>query len=493
MIRAVVFDLYGTLVEIGDAAFQERLPRLEGISRRDWVGFQREALLVRDFPSREAFVDAIFERFGGGGEPLRSTLLELLARELASVRALPGATSVLAFLRRRGLRIGLITNSGSPYREPLDRLGLAELVDAVVFSCTAGARKPEPRLYRAALERLGVAAAEALMVGDSLANDVQAPERLGMRGLLVGSSATARAIARLTDLGWTDLDSGAPLLPIGTPVELEGRRTAVAAVEPLADDEQGRYNLVARVRLRGGDGSERTAFAKRFLLPESIEVELFMARLLDEIGVGACANAVVRTGAEAILLVAEAPGVKLDAPLPEPGYAREVGRHAAAAYLFANADLRPRNAFLSGAGAGLAMTMVDYEHCLLNLAIDLDGAGDPLDRDALEGLGRAELERRVARRVLADAHMRRAYRAFLGPHARDAGLATAFRAGWLEVHGKARVLRDVVVDLLESRLAADPPLVVGTHAYRRAFLRLDLEDVLGRLDEDPDRACDRCF
>jgi hypothetical protein len=50
-----------------------------------------------------------------------------------------------------------------------------------------------------------------------------------------------------------------------------------------------------------------------------------------------------------------------------------------------------------------------------------------------------------------------------------------------------------VVELLGARLAADPPLVVGTHAYRRAFLRLDLEDLLARLDEAPERACERCF
>ncbi len=495
--RAVVFDLYGTLLEIGRPVFQERLPRIEGISRRQWVEFQREDLLVRPYVSREAFVDAIVARFGGGADGHRATLLDLLEVELASVHAVEGAGSLLAFLRRRGLRLGLITNSASPYREPLERLGLAELFDAVLFSCDAGARKPEERLYRDTLARLGEALtadpAAALMVGDSLGNDVRAPGRAGMRGLLIGASGTARAVPRLADLGWLDLDTLEPLLPEGAEMVLAGERLSVERRESLDDADQGRYNLVARLRLRTARGLEKVAYVKRFLLPESIEVERLMARLLDEIHVGSCPNVLVGTGLEPLLVVAEAPGVKLEAARGEPAYAREVGRHAAAAYLFANADLRPRNAFLDGEGAGLRMTMVDYEHCLLNLAIDLEGIPDPLDRDALEALGRVELERRVARRVLADAHMRRAYRAFLGPHAKDAGLARAFRAGWMEVHGKARVLRQVVVDLLEARLAADPPLVVGTHAYRRAFLRLDLEDVLSRLDEDPDRACDRCF
>lgn len=490
--RGLLFDLYGTLVEIGDAVFQESLPGLEGISRREWVEFQRDTLLVRPFASREAFVGAIFERFGGSSPELAERLLDLLGRELESVRPMPGARSVLAFLDRRGMKLGLITNSASPYREPLDRLGLAETFDRIVFSCDSGARKPAPSLYLGALEALGLEADETLMVGDSLANDVRAPEAIGVRGLLVGASARARAIPRLSDLGWIDLETLAPLVPEGMAVELDGVRGRLVGLEPLDDEDQGRYNLVARARWLSAEGSAREIFLKRFLLPDSIEVERTVADLVEICGVSACATAVVRGGAEPVLAISAAPGVKLEGARPDTPYAREVGRHAALAYIFANADLRPRNAFLAGEGETSTMTMVDYEHCLLNLAIDLDGVADPLDRDGFEALGRDELERRVARRVLADAHMRRAYRAFLGPHAKDPGLARAFRSGWLAVHRRAQERRGEIVERLEARLAANPPLVVGTHAYRRAFLRLDLEDLLTRLDEDPDRACSRC-
>jgi HAD superfamily hydrolase (TIGR01509 family) len=490
--RAVIFDLYGTLLEIGEPVFQERLPRLEGISRRDWIEFQRSDLLVLPFPTRAAFVEAIFARFGGGGAELAATLGELLERELASVRPIAGAASLLAFLDRRGLALGLITNSASPYREPFERLGLSAWFDAVLFSCDAGARKPDERLYRDALAAMGVEAGAALMVGDSAANDVRAPARAGLRGLLVGTSATVRAVPRLADVGWLDLDTLEPLAPAGAELELGGERGRLSALEPLADDEQGRYNLVARATLAAASGARRVVYLKRFLFPESIEVELAMSELAAEAGVETCACAAFGV-AERLLVIAAAPGAKLEAPRPEAPYAREVGRHAAIAYIFANADLRPRNAFLAGAGAAQRLTMVDYEHCLLNLAIDLEGIPDPLDRDAFEALGRVEIERRVARRVLADAHMQRAYRAFLGPFARDAALADAFRAGWSEVHGRAQERRGAIVDRLEARLAADPPLVVGTHAYRRAFLRLDLEDLLARLDEEPARARERCF
>ncbi len=491
--RGLLFDLYGTLLEIGDPVFQEQLPRIEGISRRDWVGFQRDELLIRPYPTRAAFVGAIFERFGGGSEEITARLLELLAQELESVVAVPGALSVLSFLKRRGLRLGLVTNSASPYREPLDRLGLADLFDDVVFSCDAGARKPASSLYRQALDALALPAREALMVGDSLANDVRGPEELGVRGLLVGSSSRARCIQRLADFGWLDLETLEPLIPEGAQLHLGAARGRLTGLEPLEDADQGRYNLVARARLLSAEEGPRTVYLKRFLLPESIGVERFVAELVGICGVPTCATGVVDTGAEPVLAVAAAPGTKLGDPMPVAPYAREVGRHAAMAYIFANADLRPRNAFVAGAGEALQLTMVDYEHCLLNLAIDLEGIPDPLDRDAFEARGREELERRVVRRVLADAHMRRAYRSFLGPFAKRRDLAEAFRTGWLGVHREAQARRSELVERLEARLTQNPPLVVGTHAYRRAFLRLDLEDLLARLDEVPNRACDRCF
>jgi putative hydrolase of the HAD superfamily len=87
--------------------------------------------------------------------------------------------------------------------------GLAERVDAVVFSSEVGRRKPAPELYQAALDRLGVAAPEALYVGDRLLEDYDGPRRVGMRAILCTALArtpappgvpTAARLAELLDL-----------------------------------------------------------------------------------------------------------------------------------------------------------------------------------------------------------------------------------------------------------------------------------------------------
>lgn len=496
--RAVAFDLYGTLVEIGAPRFGRWLPSLEKVTRRDWIAFQREVLLRRSFPDRESFLAAVFERFGGRREsPVGEELRRRLDQELASVRPVPGALSTLAFLKRRGLRLGVLSNAASPYREPLRTLELEPWLDCILLSADLGEVKPAPATYRALADRLFPEGLEDLssivFLGDSWANDVEGPRSIGMRALWVGGLRAGEGVPTLAHVGWIDLDTLRPLISPGTQVELDGRIFRLAAVEPLAEEEQGRYNLVARIRLEEEKGSPRTAYLKRFLLPEACEIEQLLFRLVRRLGLPACPQQVLSAGEERLLLAAAAPGEKLEAPRSEYGYAREVGRHAAVAYLFANADLRPRNAFVRVRGEEVELTMLDYEHCLFNLAIELDGIEDPGDRKALEALGREGLAQRVRKRVLADAHMRRAYRAFLGPIGLEEDRKRAFAEGWCEVHEQARLLREEILDLLRDRLEADPPLIVGTHGYRRALLELDLEDLAARIDEPPRKAVLRCF
>jgi putative hydrolase of the HAD superfamily len=96
-----------------------------------------------------------------------------------------GATSValLEALHNRDLRTGLVSNATDPgwlLRTDLERQGLAEHLDAVVFSSELGKRKPHPAIYQAALAELGAAPERTLFVGDRLIEDVRGPAELGM-------------------------------------------------------------------------------------------------------------------------------------------------------------------------------------------------------------------------------------------------------------------------------------------------------------------------
>jgi HAD superfamily hydrolase (TIGR01509 family) len=91
--------------------------------------------------------------------------------------------ALLDSLRDRGLAVGLVSNAFDPgwlLREDLERMGLTERLDAAVFSSEVGKRKPDPRIFEAALEALGVAAENALFVGDTRVADVHGAHAVGM-------------------------------------------------------------------------------------------------------------------------------------------------------------------------------------------------------------------------------------------------------------------------------------------------------------------------
>jgi hypothetical protein len=316
-----------------------------------------------------------------------------------------------------------------------------------------------------------------------------------MAALLIGRSDRHAALGRFADLAWlAGFESGAPapLVEVGRRVELGGAAGTIARLDLLPDSLQGRYNLVATADVAWDDGLRERLYLKRFRHPEAVRVEDFARRLHGEIGV-ATNRVAVLPGAEPMLLARAVSGEKLPAGAPDPDLAFEIGRQIASGYVFANADLRPRNAFLTRFGARPGLTLLDYEYALFDRALDLSDLPERFDPRALERRSESELLARGQRRVLTRATIQRARKAFFDARTASAPVLAAYREGWREVHGAARSAAARLEEMLRARLGQEPPLVIGTEAYRRAFLPLDVGDLLERVALDPDRACDLCF
>jgi len=90
-------------------------------------------------------------------------------------------------LRSSGYRLGLISNTGrtpgSALRQILQRLGLSEVLDAMVFSNEHGHCKPVPSIFEELRSALGVEFEEMLFVGDNLYVDVHGAQSAGMRAV----------------------------------------------------------------------------------------------------------------------------------------------------------------------------------------------------------------------------------------------------------------------------------------------------------------------
>ena len=99
---------------------------------------------------------------------------------------LPDAIETVRWLRSSGRRLALLTNgAGAAQRRKITRFEIAELFDAIFVEGELGFGKPDERVYRRALEALGVKAADAWMVGDNLDWDVAAPQKIGMTGVWI--------------------------------------------------------------------------------------------------------------------------------------------------------------------------------------------------------------------------------------------------------------------------------------------------------------------
>jgi putative hydrolase of the HAD superfamily len=120
-------------------------------------------------------------------------------------RAYPEVPGVLARLRAGGARLAVVSNWDVSLHDVLERTGLRPLVDAVVISAELGVAKPDPAIFRAALDRLGAGPDGALHVGDSLEDDVAGARAAGLEAVLVARNGApapegVRAVRSLAEL-----------------------------------------------------------------------------------------------------------------------------------------------------------------------------------------------------------------------------------------------------------------------------------------------------
>jgi len=110
-------------------------------------------------------------------------------------RPFPETVQTLVRLRERGVKLAVVSNWDSRLLSILDGLDLTRLFDVVVVSAVVGVRKPGARIFELALERLGAEPQGTIMVGDSLADDVEGAARAGLSPVLVDRSGAPHPLA----------------------------------------------------------------------------------------------------------------------------------------------------------------------------------------------------------------------------------------------------------------------------------------------------------
>lgn len=198
---AVLFDWGGTLMQddwsdeialeghaAGLAALgRDGLPTAEVFTR--YLAEHEEELFPLIGLDEIDIADVMRRSFADHGVDLEDDDLRLFltaAHDVwASYYLLASTThALLEAVRRRGLKIAIVSNTASPewlLRPVLERQGLVERVDAIVLSSEVGKRKPHPAIFERALAEVGVRPERALFVGDRLEADVVGASRAGMK------------------------------------------------------------------------------------------------------------------------------------------------------------------------------------------------------------------------------------------------------------------------------------------------------------------------
>jgi FMN phosphatase YigB (HAD superfamily) len=195
-IKAVVFDVFGTLAEIG----KKRYPYAKLMRSLHRAGREPQGDDTARIMSHNVGLAGVTELFN---VELPASLLNALEcelyAELPTVRLYPETVATLTVLRDAGYKIGLCSNLAAPYAVPIKILLPFEL-DAYAWSFEVGAVKPDPVIYEKVCADLNCLPQEVAMVGDTLEADYNAPRRLGMHGFHLarnGSSPIAGHLATL--------------------------------------------------------------------------------------------------------------------------------------------------------------------------------------------------------------------------------------------------------------------------------------------------------
>ena len=219
------FDLDDTLfdhsfsVGAGLGALRQALPAFGARALEDLTREHARALEIfhaQVLLGQMTLQEARVARFAGlcracGLEEARAEPVAEMYREAyqRARRAVPGARELLSALRGRAL-VGVITNN--IVEEQLDKLqalDLRGLVDVLVISEEAGVAKPDPAIFRIALDRAGCRPEQAVMVGDSWAVDIAGARAAGIRPVWLNRNgaldpAAAELCAAVTSLAPTD-------------------------------------------------------------------------------------------------------------------------------------------------------------------------------------------------------------------------------------------------------------------------------------------------
>ena len=213
-VRAVLFDAGGTLIHVDGARICQAAgvgwdPESFSAAETAALGAVRALVLEKpgstDAERIPLYFDTMLSGLGVAAGPARREAAGRVVAEHRRAnlwsRCADRASETLETLRERGYRVACISNADGRVRALLEAAGLLPHLEFVVDSAEVGVEKPDPRIFRAAAERLALDPAACAYVGDIYEIDVAGAAGAGMKPILIGGGPAAGPVERVPDLG----------------------------------------------------------------------------------------------------------------------------------------------------------------------------------------------------------------------------------------------------------------------------------------------------
>ncbi len=203
MVKAILFDFWGTLVENGVWSPTKQVQNILNIRLpfSEYVVRMEKAMMTSSFENlNEAFRAVCMEFAIEPKEQLLDQLVGMWNKNWMLARPYPEVEKILQELRQQ-YKIYLVTNSDSfGVQKVMEKFGMKSWFDAIFLSCNMNVLKTDKNFLNQVLSEANLSPDDCVFVGDSIQSDMAAAERADMKGILVDRSGTREFEVKITSL-----------------------------------------------------------------------------------------------------------------------------------------------------------------------------------------------------------------------------------------------------------------------------------------------------